>query len=554
MAEPTLAELLTKETLERSAHGNAYSFGRGYLKKGRVSDLMARKDMVSARVRGWDWYDVELRVVDGQLRGTCPCPVGSDGRFCEHIVAAGLAWLGRRWGRGIQVSGYRSQTTSQVNRVSVHRRAAADKRPVGTGPNSIRAAIRSVTSPRQAELRVQTAGYARRLESALDALEKLLAAGHAAAVAELTAYGLERFGGIMRWRYDPHRGFEQVDSEFLSLHLRACAVAKPDPAELARWLFHFELSSARAAWEGVFIRYAGLLGEKGLAVYRKLAEAEWRARPSPRDEGSRLQEVVCHAALLTVDPELLSEVVRSDFGRPWAYHVTARQCTELGLPDKAVAWAELGVKTFPSAPHPGLRELLAEEYGRRDRMTEALSQIWALFTESPSIENYRQLRTFAQKAGQAAVWRDEALEYLRERTARARTAGSREQQERERATCGSLLVEILLGEKNVEAAWHEAHIGGCNGDVWFKLARAREAKHPADAVRIYQQLAEQVVQHAGDFEYRAAVRYLVRAERTLNRLGRPDKFREFLSGYRERNKRKKNLLRLLNRKLDLDDD
>jgi len=217
------------------------------------------------------------------------------------------------------------------------------------------------------------------------------------------------------------------------------------------------------------------------------------------------------------------------------------------LLDKAVAWAELGVRTFPAAPHPYLRELLAEEYSRRNRMTEALSQVWALFTESPGIDNYRKLRAFAQKAGQAAVWRDEALEYLRERTARARTAGSREQQERERATCGSLLVEVLLSEKNVDAAWHEAHISGCNGDVWFKLARAREARHPADAVRIYQQLAEQVVQHGGDFEYRAAVRYLVRAEKIITRLGRPKKFREYLAVYREQNKRKRNLLRLLDR-------
>ena len=65
MAEPTLRELLTRQTLEERAHGNAYSFGRRYLKTGMVSDLMARTDRVSARVRGWDWYDVELRVVDG---------------------------------------------------------------------------------------------------------------------------------------------------------------------------------------------------------------------------------------------------------------------------------------------------------------------------------------------------------------------------------------------------------------------------------------------------------------------------------------------------------
>jgi hypothetical protein len=539
-----LRELLTRQALGEGAHGSAYSFGRRYLQKGGVSDLTAQKNVVSANVRGWDLHQVELWVVDGRLSGRCPCPVGSDGRFCEHIVAVGLAWLERR-GRGVQVSGYRLQGRSRAGRMPDQRRDAAQPRPVKTVPGSIRVAIDDVTSPHRAGLRYQTARQARKLNSVLDTLEQMLAAGNAAAVVEMAAYGLERAGGVRGWRYDPDQGFEQVDSQFLSLHVRACAVAKPDPADLARWLFHFELSSARAAWEGVFIRYVGLLGDKGLAVYRELAAAEWRARPSPRDEGSRLQEVVCHAALLTVDPELLSEVARTDFSLPWTYHVTARQCVELGLPDKAVAWAELGVRTFPAAPHPGLRELLADEYARRGRMTEALSQVWAQFTEGLRIEDYRRLRSFAQKAEQAAVWRDEALEYLRERTARSRAAGSAEQRERWR--CGSLLVEILLNEKNVEAAWREAHISGCDGEVWLKLARAREAKHPADAVRIYQQLAEQVVQHAGDFEYRAAVRYLRRAAGIITRLGQPKEFREYLAGYRERNKRKKNLLRLINR-------
>ena len=509
--------------------------------------MLARTDRVSARVRGWDWYDVELRVVDGQLRGTCPCPVGSDGRFCEHIVAAGLAWLGWRRGRGVQVSGYRLQGRSRAGRMPDQRRDAAQKRPAEPDVYAIRDAIDDVTSPHRAGFRIQSTRQVRKLEAVLDALKELLAAGHAAAVVEMAAYGLERSDSMRGGMYGQDYGFEQVASQFLSLHVRACTAARQEPTELARWLFAFELNSAHAAWEGVFTRYVGLLGDKGLAVYRKLAEAEWRAAPRPRrrDEVSPLQEAVCHAALLTVDPDLLSEVVRADFSKSWAHYVTARQCMELGLPGKAVAWAELGVRTFPAAPHPGLRELLAEEHGRRGRMTEALSQVWALFTEGLRIEDYRRLRSFAQKAGQAAVWRDEALEYLRERTVRARAAGSAEQ--RERGRCGSLLVEILLSEKNVEAAWREAHISGCDGEVWFKLARAREAKHPADAVRIYQQLAEQVVQHAGDFEYRAAVRYLRRAADIITRLGQPKKFREYLAGYRERNKRKKNLLRLLDR-------
>lgn len=558
MAEPTLAQLLTKETLERSAHGNAYSLGRGYLKKGRVRDLMARKDMASARVCGWDWYDVELRVVDGRLCGTCPCPVGSDGRVCEHVVATGLAWLAR-WasartmfhGRLPAVSRRPSASvmTARAGRVLEQRRASVRTRTAEPDVYAIRDAIDDVTSPHRAGFSTQSTRRVRKLEAVLDTLKELLAAGHAAAVVELAAFGLERSDGMRVGMYNQDLGFEQVAGQFLSLHARACAAVKPDPTGLARWLFAFELSSAHAVWGGVFTLYVRLLGDKGLAVYRELAEAAWQAGavPSRADGASQLQEIVCHAALLTVDPELLSEVVRADFSYPWTYYVTARQCMELGLSDKAVAWAELGVKAFPAAPHPGLRQLLAEEYGRRGQMTEALSQVWALFTESPGIENYRQLRTFAQKTGQTAVWRDEALEYLRERAARAPKAGRDEEPGGERLYCGSLIVEILLKEKNVDAAWSEAHVGGCGEETWLKLARAREARHPADAIGIYQRFAEQMVQGGGNDAYRSAVSCLRRAAALATKLGRPDKLREFLAGYRERNRRKKNLLRLLDR-------
>jgi hypothetical protein len=558
MAEPTLAELLTKETLERNAHGSAYSLGRGYLKKGRVRDLLVRKDMVSARVCGWDWYDAELRVVDGKLRGMCSCPAASDGRVCEHVVATGMAWLARRasartvsYGLLPAVSRRSSESvmTARAGRVPAQRRATVRKRPAEPDVYAIRDAIDDVTLPHRAGFSTQSTRRVRKLEAVLDTLSELLAAGHAAAVVELAAFGLERSDGMRGGTYSQDNGFEQVAGRFLLLHASACAAVKPDPTELARWLFAFELSSAHAAWGGVFIPYVELLGDKGLATYRELAEAAWQAGAVPprADGASQLQEIVCHAALLTVDPKLLSEVVRADFSYPWTYYVTARQCMELGQPDKAVAWAEMGVEAFPAAPHPGLRQLLVEEYDRRGQMTEALNQVWALFTEDPILDHYLWLSKLAQKAGQAPVWRDEALEYLRERAARSRKTGSTEEGEMERLNCGSLIVEILLKEKDVDSAWREAQAGDCGEVTWVKLARAREALHPADAIRVYQRLAEQVVQGGGNYEYRAAVSYLRRVEKIVTRLGHPKKFREYLVGYRERNKRKKNLLRLLGR-------
>jgi uncharacterized Zn finger protein len=574
VADKTLADVLSKEALQSLAFGESFSRGWRYAEQSRVKALKESDGVITARVRGSDWYDVELRAEPVGLRGRCSCPMGRDGLFCKHCVATGLAWLVQQALGAHELSGSGSpqairdylgglpretlvemvmeQAQADPNLKQRLVLAVARTRPAGPDSDAIRVAIDEATRSREPWSQSRDSGRVRKLDAILDTLKELLAAGHAAAVVGLAAFGLERSDGVAGRMYDPGRELEQVVSRFMSLHLKACAAARLAPEELAKWLFEFELSSNNAVHDGVFARYIELLGENGLAAYRKLAEAEWRSKATasgnrPAAVLARLSETVRHAALMTLDPGLMAKVGSHDFRAPWAYYLAARDCVDMNQMDKAVAWAEMGVKAFPDVPHAGLRELLAEEYGRRGQMTEALNQAWALFTEGPSLDHYLRLRKLAQKTRQSSVWRDEALEYLRERAARSRKAGPVAEPDEERLACGSLIVEILLKEKDADSAWREAQVGGCGEEAWLKLARAREAQHPADAIRIYQQFAEEVVQGGGNDEYRVAVRYLRRAAEIITRLGHPKKFREYLVGYRERNKRKKNLLWLLDR-------
>ena len=564
--------MLSRETLTSVAYGESYGRGKRYFEQGRVKALKVSEGTVSARVRGSDWYNVRLRAGAGGIEGECTCPVGRDGLLCKHCVATGLAWLVQQ---ALSVSEQTGSANPEAVREylaglpketlvemvmaqaqtdhSLRQRlvlAVARTRPAGPDSDAIRSAIDEATRAGEPWSERRDADRVERLNAVLDTLHELLNAGHAPAVVRLAAFGLERSDSVAGRTYYPGNDLQQVVSQFVSLHVKACVESGQDPQGLARWLFEFELSSNNAVHDVVFARYIGLLDDKGLATYRKLAEAEWRAKALKRPLTgalTRLRDIVRHAALMSVDPRLMAEVGNHEFGTSWAYYFAARECMDMNQPDKAVAWAEAGVKAFPKMPQAGLRELLAEEYGRRGRSTDALNQAWALFTEAPGLDNYLRLRAIANKAGQVTVWRDEALEYLRERAVRAPKADRGEEFGGERLYCGSLIVEILLKEKNVDSAWHEAQAGGCGEETWLKLARAREARHPADAIRIYQQFAEQVVQGGGNDEYRVAVTYLRRAAVIIVRLGQPRKFREYLVGYRERNKRKKNLLWLLDR-------
>ncbi|HLE57253.1 MAG TPA: SWIM zinc finger family protein, partial [Rhodothermia bacterium] len=73
----------------------AVSFRRGeaYCAGGKVRALAERDGTLTAKVLGTREYRVELWVEDGDLECSCTCPIGTDGAFCKHCVAAGLAWL-----------------------------------------------------------------------------------------------------------------------------------------------------------------------------------------------------------------------------------------------------------------------------------------------------------------------------------------------------------------------------------------------------------------------------------------------------------------------------
>ena len=112
----------------------------------------------------------------------------------------------------------------------------------------------------------------------------------------------------------------------------------------------------------------------------------------------------------------------------------------------------------------------------------------------------------------------------------------------------SLLVEILLHEGDDDGAWREAEAGGCSQRLWLALAKSREKSHPEDAIRVYKDRVASLLRHTGDRVYEEAVDYLQKIYALLARSGREDAFRHLLAEIRAAHKRKRNLMKLLDRK------
>ena len=92
-ANSDLKRLLTRLKLRQIAGAKSFELGVEYFATGRVLSLAEHTGELTATVQGSDEYRVTLYVEGNSLASDCTCPMGAEGAFCKHCVAAGLAWI-----------------------------------------------------------------------------------------------------------------------------------------------------------------------------------------------------------------------------------------------------------------------------------------------------------------------------------------------------------------------------------------------------------------------------------------------------------------------------
>ena len=259
----------------------------------------------------------------------------------------------------------------------------------------------------------------------------------------------------------------------------------------------------------------------------------------------RITHIMETLARQTGDVEAVVAVKRRDLSSAWAYLQIAETYKKARKHDLALEWAERGVKAFPERTDSRLREFLAGEYHRRKRHDEAMALGWTGFAESPSLENYRNLKSHADGIGEWRTWRPKALEFLRQSITKAKGGARSDRWGGSRRADHTELVRIFLWEKDVEAAWREANEGGCSDGLWMELAAKRERDHPEDALPIYQRRIDPTLNRKNNEAYREAVGFLKKIQGLMTRLGRKADFEGYLESVRGAHKAKRNFMKLI---------
>ena len=249
--------------------------------------------------------------------------------------------------------------------------------------------------------------YASNIGSVLDSLRDLLDDGHAEQVITLAEHAVEGAEDAVGCVDDSDGWMSGIAERLRDLHLAACEAARPDPVTLARTLFDRERHDGDLeVFHGSASAYADVLGERGLAEYRSLAQQEWDALPplGPDDERQawssgrfRITQIMHTLAELTGDADAVVGVLARDQSSAYQFVRIAEVLREAGRYEDALEWA---LKGLASHGHSDSRlvEVAAEEHHRAGRGGQAVEVLWAAYDAAPGLRTYRYLAEHAQRA------------------------------------------------------------------------------------------------------------------------------------------------------------
>ena len=368
----------------------------------------------------------------------------------------------------------------------------------------------------------ESSGWAMAAGPIIAELESAVKADPSRALVELLQRAVGHVVKVILRADDSDGMIGNLARDLLVLHARACDAGGADPVKLAAWMIRFRFDD-QDFFEVDPVRYANALGEKGLAAYRAAVAAR------ADDDSFAARYARERLAILDRDLEEIVALMGGDLTKPHQFINVAEAMQELALDDEVLAWATRGIAETSGWQTGKLFDLACEIHTRRDEPLEVLALRRTQHERMPSAATYRGLRTAADALNAWPVEQDAARATLRRANARE-------------------IVVALLDEGELELAWDAAVAAPELGaDLWLRLAEACEPHRPADALAVYQRVADKVLEQADRRAYRRAAKILQRARSAAEVADQLDAFNTFLARLREQHRRRPTLIEILDK-------
>jgi uncharacterized Zn finger protein len=537
--------------------GAAFARGEAYHRDGRVELLAIEPRRVLAQVAGTEDYRVNLLGKGETIKGECTCPAFHDYGFCKHMVATALAanegdHRPEPIGAGA-LARIRAHLAGKPNGVLVAMivdlagrdralfrkleiASAADGADDKTLAARLNKAIDQATATRGYVEYGEAGGWAGGVDEALDALDAL-DSRHDPLLFKLAERAIDRIESAIESIDDSNGECGALLERARDIHIRAARGARPDPVALARDLYERETEDGYGTFDDAAWLYADVLGETGLAEYRRLATEAWEKLPPLTGRAQRKAEgdydglsgILDSFAERDGDLETRIALRAKDLSSPWKYFELAEFCLRHKGANEALRWAEEGLWTFEDGPSDARLVLFAANLlMKAERQGEAEAVLRCAFERAPDFNVYLRWR---EAGGEAAC--DQALALV-ERLAATEPGLSF-------GHPADLAVRILMHEKLFDLAWAMTRKHRVSRAVKEGLARESEADHPREALNIYAERVDELANGGGNRAYEEAADLITR----MGRLRDAVEQMAYVATLKERFGRRRNFVKLL---------
>ncbi|HET9170409.1 MAG TPA: SWIM zinc finger family protein [Actinospica sp.] len=552
-----MALVFTEDELLAAAGPRSFERGLDYVEA--VEELEFEGAEINAIVTGTYEYDVTIWRDRSKLEGQCSCPWSQEGNFCKHCVAVGLAALAS--GRSVAGPDFSA----------LHGRSDLESWIDALGAEELREELRALIRGdrglrRRFELRAAQAGqdveqvrklarqllgrggirepieyedafdYARNVREVAEAIVVLIDKAHAAEAVDIIREALVDTRAAIEdaENSDSDGTIAHAMAQLLPIHLRACRETDPDPTELARHIAEHNLAVPHEFEFAYDVSdYAELLGEAGVELVCDAYRAAYEANPKGWREKQLMEQLVRAGGDLDALVEFLSRDLDS---RGYQHLRIAQELEAADRAEEALQWAESGLREATGFIGTDLVEFVALRYGQAGRMDDLLALRRNRFRAEMTVSHYELLRETAERCARWPEERERAMALLHDDLTR--------QSPKAQFGMGPVLIDILVLEGDYDAAWELSRKAGSEPQR-LKLAALIRADRPEEALEVYEQALAPLRPQSGEDTYRREVELLQAIRSCHTHLGTEAAFAAYLAAFRKDQRRKRNLMRLL---------